>query len=360
MFVRLAGMFLVMLASTTTADVLVQTAAPPSSPAANMSPEAKAYLDHAIALFREQHINSSKMDWPALTSKAYAAVAGARTTADTYPAIWLIIKALGEKHTIFVDPDDAKAEATGKPSGRALPPPLLLPETMRLANGMGVIRLYGFMGSTEQGQEYAASARVKINAMKKSDICRFVLDLRDDTGGNMYPMLNGLSGLLEPGVLGTFETPEGKYIPWTLKDGMVATQSPRDELPVDSPRRNALPVAVLIGPQTASSGEFTAMSFEGRANTRFFGAPSGGYVTANSPIRMSDGAVLVMTTSWGLDRTGKKYTDRIEPDDLTGSGGTAMDAAIKWLSHESCGARRSPLVARTGRPASGYGSEFQD
>lgn len=340
MFVRLAGL-LVLIAMATTASALVDQAAPQRSSAANMSPEAKAYLDRAISLLREQHINGSKMDWPALTDKAYAAATGATKTADTYPAIWLIIKALGEKHTIFVDPDHAKAQATGKPSGSALPPPLLLPEGLRLANGIGVIRLYGFIGSVEQGKEYTASAKAHIRDMRKHGVCRFVLDLRDDTGGNMYPMLNGLSGLLEPGILGTFETPQGKYVPWALKDGVVATQSPQDRLPANSTRQNRLPVAVLIGPQTTSSGEFTAMSFEGRPNTRFFGAPSGGYVTANSPVPLSDGALLVMTNAWGLDRTGKKYTDRIEPDDETGSGGTAMDAAVKWLSRHSCSSRGS-------------------
>lgn len=181
MFVRLVGIALVAVATPTTASPLVEQASPHNSAAASMSPEAKAYLDHAIALFREQHINASKMDWPILTAKAYAAAAGAKTTADTYPAIWLIIKALGEKHTIFVDPDHARADATGKPSGSALPPPLLLPESVRLANGIGVVRLYGFIGSAADGKEYTASAKAKLGELKKHGVCKFVLDLRDDT-----------------------------------------------------------------------------------------------------------------------------------------------------------------------------------
>jgi C-terminal processing protease CtpA/Prc len=78
------------------------------------------------------------------------------------------------------------------------------------------------------------------------------------------------------------------------------------------------------------------MSFEGRQRTRFFGSPSAGFVTANSPIPLPDGAVLVMTVAWGLDRTGKRYVDRIEPDEDTGSGGAALGVAVDWLSHQSC------------------------
>jgi C-terminal processing protease CtpA/Prc len=314
---------------------------------APMSPEAKAYLDKAIALFREQHINSAKMDWPALTQKAYAAAAGAKTTADTYPAIRLIIKELGEKHTNFMEPDRARADATGKPSGSALPPPLLLPEAMRLANGIGVIRLYGFMGSAEEGKAYADAGEKKIAQLKAAGVCKFVVDLRFDQGGNMYPMITALSGLLHDGVLGTFENAQGKLHPWLLKNG-IATEDSESESPAGraSQAPNSLPVAVLLGPMTMSSGEYTAMSFEGRANTRFFGAPSGGYVTANHVVPLSDGAAIVMTSAWGRDRTGRKYTDRIDPDENTGGGGTAMDAAVKWLSAQPCPSGRRAHAAK--------------
>jgi C-terminal processing protease CtpA/Prc len=104
-------------------------------------------------------------------------------------------------------------------------------------------------------------------------------------------------------------------------------------------------VAVLIGPMTGSAGEYTAMSFKGRSNTRFFGSPSAGYVTANHAAPLSDGAVIVMTGAWGIDRTGKKYLDRIEPDEDTGPGSAAIDAAVKWLSAQPC--PKSPDGAAT-------------
>jgi len=46
---------------------------------APMSLQAKAYLDHAITLFQQQHINSAKMDWSAVTSKS---LCGGRRCAD--------------------------------------------------------------------------------------------------------------------------------------------------------------------------------------------------------------------------------------------------------------------------------------
>jgi hypothetical protein len=307
------------------------------SPIPQLAPEARAYLDHAIALFRQQHINSAKTDWPALTAKAYAAAAGAKTTGDTYPAIRLIIKELGEKHTFFIEPDQAKATATGKASGQALPQQLLLPEAVRLANGIGLVRLFGFMGSPEQATLYAQTGISEINQLKAGGVCKFVLDLRPDTGGNMYPMITAVGGLLDEGLLGTFENTQGKFTPWVLRNGIATIGPIADSQPKPTAElKNALPVAVLLGPQTSSAGEFTAMSFIGRAKTRSFGSATSGYVTANQPTPLSDGAVIVMTGAWGFDRTGRKYLDAIQPDEVTGAGGPALGAAIKWLSAQPC------------------------
>jgi hypothetical protein len=303
---------------------------------ASMSPDAKAYLDRAIMLFREHHINSAKMDWPAVTKKAYAAAAGAKTTADTYPAIWLVIRELGEKHTGFVDPDHAKAETTGKASGKASAPSFSVPKAMRLVNGVGVIRLDGFTGSPEQAELYAQTGQTEINQLKVRGVCKFIVDLRFDTGGNMYPMISAVGGLLHEGVLGTFEYANGKFQPWLLNDRTTKVGTISDAEPhANSAAPNSLPVAVLIGPSTASAGEYTAMSFKGRSNTRFFGAPTAGYITANRPIPLSDGAVIIMTAAWGIDRTGKKYVDAMQPDEMRDADGP-FDPALKWLAGQPC------------------------
>ena len=243
---------------------------------------------------------------------------------------------------MFVDPDHARAEFAGKPSGNVQPPPVLLPQVVRLANGIGAVRLFAFMGPPEQSTLYAQTGRTKIDQLKASGVCKFVLDLRSDGGGNMYPMISSVSGLLNNGVLGTFQNSAGQYMPWVLQNGVVTIAPARDS-PTEPVLRSAsaMPVAVLIGPTTASAGKFTAMSFEGRPNTRFFGTPSAGYVTANQPIALPDGAIIAMTTGWGLDRTGKKYLDRIDPDEETGAGAAAEDAAVKWLAAQRC-----PAAAR--------------
>jgi C-terminal processing protease CtpA/Prc len=312
-----------------------ETKAVPTASASSLGPEAKAYIDEAIALFRKSHINAGKMDWPALTAKAYAAVAGARTPRDTYPAIQLIIKELGEKHTVFLDPDTAKAQSTGVSTSTATAPPLMLTEVAKLANGVGLVRLYGFTGSDAWARQYVEHGRSRIAGLQAEGVCRFILDLRSNTGGNMYPMLSALSPLLDDGNLGKFEYADGHMTYWGLKDG-EASETKETFAPVAPKKAATLPVAVLLGQRTASSGEFTAMSFKGRANTRFFGSPTAGYVTGNDPVKLSDGAMILMTDGWGIDRTGRKYVDVVLPDEDTGYGGPTLDAATDWLMRQGC------------------------
>jgi len=304
-----------------------------------MSPEAEAYLQTAIDLFKHQHINRDQVDWPSVTEKARALAHDAKTPADTYPAIRLIIHELGEKHTFFMTPDQVKASQTGKQSGAVAPPQLNLPEGELLAEGPGVIRLQGFGGSATEGKAYASSTQHALARMERDGACGWIVDLRFNSGGNMWPMLNGLSGLFDDGVLGSFDNTAGGNTKWLRQKGAIFVDSPGEHSPepdFEGLHNSGAPVAVLLSKVTVSSGEFTAMAFEGRPATRFFGQTTGGYVTANAPMPMPDGAQIAMTNGWGRDRTGKRYATALVPDEQTDGGQPTLDAALKWLKSQGC------------------------
>ena len=67
---------------------------------------------------------------------------------------------------------------------------------------------------------------------------------------------------------------------------------------------------------TASSGEATAISFIGKTNVRTFGTPSAGLTSANKGFKLSDGKMILLASSYEMDRTGKNYTGKIQPDEL--------------------------------------------
>jgi C-terminal processing protease CtpA/Prc len=164
-------------------------------------------------------------------------------------------------------------------------------------------------------------------------VCRFIVDLRANTGGGMYPMINAVDALLGDGTLGYWQiTGQPPDEPWPNTFGQYGDAASVKR--IDS-LKNA-PVAILIGALTASAGEFTAMAFEGRPNTRFFGETTADLISANEPIPLPDGALLVVSEGWGTDRLHRPYRSAIVPDEATPRGQATLDAAIAWLKKQPC------------------------
>jgi C-terminal processing protease CtpA/Prc len=112
------------------------------------------------------------------------------------------------------------------------------------------------------------------------------------------------------------------------------------------PGLDRVPVAVLIDDATASSAEGVAIALRGRANTRFFGAPTYGVSTSNEGFKLSDGANLVITTGVMIDRNGHDQAHGVTPDEaidphLTAEGrDPALASAGHWVAaHRACPAR---------------------
>lgn len=162
-----------------------------------------------------------------------------------------------------------------------------------------------------------------------NNIKGWIVDLRKNTGGNMWPMLAGLAPLTGAGPLGYFvQNANGKE----SNDVWNAT---RIKVKKSYKLKNPDPkVAVLIGPRTSSSGEMTTVAFIGSDNTRLFGQPTGGYTSANRTFLLSDGSNLLLASSYVADRNQKKYLGKITPDEvITPVPGLDADvnAAVIWL-----------------------------
>jgi len=309
-------------------DVRLEDIGPASPVAADGDPS--AYLEQALGMLRGLHINSASADWPTIEARARASVAGSTQLADAHDAIQRVIADLGERHSFLRPPSPP-------PTGGAMPAPAM--PTHALADGrFGVVRLPGFIGTPEQVAQYSATLRDGLEEMDSTGgVCGWIVDLRGNTGGNMWPMLNGLDPLLGPGPFGIFRAPNGQQTFWVrtaenISIGLAAT----DREPFFTLDAADAPVAVLLGSATASSGEMTAIALAGRSRARTFGAATAGFATANVALPLSDGAMLVITTSYARDRTGREYGGAIMPDEVVEET-AAEEAAIRWLASQgSC------------------------
>jgi carboxyl-terminal processing protease len=179
----------------------------------------------------------------------------------------------------------------------------------------------------------------------KSGLRGWVVDLRENTGGNCWPMLAGIGPILGEGVAGYFasqgSTKEYIYELWGYEHGFSVSEKGLKMVVVTKPYKvkKALPIAVLIGNKTGSSGEVMVTSFKNHPRARLFGEPTGGYSTANWIYNLSDNATIELTTSVYADRKKVHYGKKIEPDvrventaanqDLTND--SVIKEALNWL-----------------------------
>ena len=138
-----------------------------------------------------------------------------------------------------------------------------------------------------------------------------IVDLRENTGGNMYPMITAVSPLLPNGVIFKFKSRK-KLTPITLEYVVKSYQIAPDSI---GKIPSSTPVAILTSPHTGSSGEATLLCFRGLDNVRTFGGPSAGYASGNVTHILADGYMLAITRSCDVARTGEVFcNDPIDPD----------------------------------------------
>lgn len=205
--------------------------------------------------------------------------------------------------------------------------------------------------SSVRNQQKLTFARLLQSQLKAEDAinrCGWIVDLRANQGGNMWPMLVGVAPLLatdprKKEVIGAFNTGAANQI-WSIQAGRVLLDA-RAPVELDSPayvlRHPAPPVAVLLGPNTGSSGEMVALAFRGRPATRSFGKPTAGYSTANMPRPLLDGGMLLLTGSVAVDRNLRGDGGKLKPDVAVGDTEDATAVARSWLIEQpSCKAFR--------------------
>jgi carboxyl-terminal processing protease len=316
---------------------------PQNSPTA-ITPDAAAFLNSALDVMQQHGLHSASLDWTALRLEAFKHAGGAFNPIDTYPAIYWALVQLNDPNSHLrlpagLYPDqiallqqaekDAKSAAPPPSRPEAPPTPFAartLPEghidTVQ-GRTIGYVVLPRCSAKDDDGLLlYAADVRRILTALSAQNPQAWIVDMRGNTGGNMWPMLTGIGPVLGEGTVGAFAAADGS-LPWFYKDGKTGTRTAAGLETVslnlqDGPLRMTAPppVAVLVDSSTANSAEAVAIAFHGRAQTRFFGQQTAGKSTAVQPFKLPDGAEIYLTTAVDADRTGNLFPDGLTPDEV--------------------------------------------
>jgi carboxyl-terminal processing protease len=207
----------------------------------------------------------------------------------------------------------------------------------RLISNKGYILVPSFSPPNkffDEGEKlFAQIIHDEINNIDATNPDGWIVDLRANPGGGSDPMVAGIGPLIGNGIHGYFLNTNNQFYNWSYNDGSYGSVVEQVEgLKVERPyslKNPAPPIAVLVGPATASAGEVTLISFMGLPNVKTFGHDSTGQSTPNIGVYITtDGDVKIgeynrpnltkisfgLTTGLMADRNKNIYGDKISPD----------------------------------------------
>lgn len=298
------------------------------------SGDVKFYLQNMIVHMQRNSINRKVIDWNAFTSKVYIAAGNAQNIDELRGAIRTALELLNDHHSFFIMADGDTLHAYADASSSAFP--FFIPFFTRpdVPADIGYVHVTSVRNISDAvSAAYANDMQDTIRATDAGTLKGWIVDLRHNTGGDMWPMLAGVGPILGEGTAGYFFDSDNNASDWEYLNGS-AIDFGKTIITVDHPyvlKKQNPKVAVLTDRGTASSGEAICVSFKMRNNTRSFGTLTYGVSTSNTQYDLGYNTTLILTTAIDADRTKKIYGKAIEPDVLIDDADSTVKEAIKWL-----------------------------
>lgn len=209
-------------------------------------------------------------------------------------------------------------------------------------------------GDPQAIQAYSHALRTQINILTSRRARWWIIDLRLNGGGNVWPMLGGLQPMLGNGVAFRSLQPHGVEqrfgcagnTAWLEHDASRTPQFTVADVQEFVQPAVCERLAVLIGPWTMSSGEMITVALMSKPHARTFGEPTAGLTTITNFFPLSDGSILVLPTGRVAPPVGAAIVGQIQPAEIVPFGDwpliddATVAAALKWIHEAPAGNQR--------------------
>ena len=275
----------------------------PSGSAAGSPTSPDAYLESVLTIMQTTSVNRAEIDWPAFRATVMERAVGARTVADVFPAILVALQLL----------DDHESYVTTREGALIGPPPVggcggaaRVPEG--LPDTVAYVKVASCDCDGNASTQFAESIQRAIESADRPGLSGWIVDLRGNFGGNMWPMIAGIGPVLGEGSSGgsstTTASTSGSTA--TAPHSASARRSPVLRCPTGSGRSSresrCSPTAGWPARVKPSSCSSRGAPTPGRS-----ALPTCGHHHLQESFRLSDGATLYLATSQHADRTKKRY-----------------------------------------------------
>ncbi|GEM_PF-296409 len=147
----------------------------------------------------------------------------------------------------------------------------------------------------------------------------WIIDLRGNTGGAIWPMLISLLPFYQDGIIGHNVFKKNNFsTAWVKKEGSIflGDQNQSEHYLNDKIYFTVNPkkVFVLIDQKTMSAAEAVVISLKSLSNVEFIGSRTGGYTTNNVDVSLKNLDKLRLTVNYMADNQKKVYKRGIMPN----------------------------------------------
>ena len=287
--------------------------------------EAELTLDKIIVHAENNSLYRENVNWNSLKKEMYSLAKNADSVSQLKPALDLMLKELNDTHGRVFHNMQFLSWYSGETSSHLegidwdiyseiQSGQVYEFKCMLLRDSIGYVRIVGLpMGDNEK---MSADIQNAVCEVLEKGVKSWIIDLRYNGGGNMFPMVEGITAIIGEGIVGgTQGATEAESSVWQIKDGDFyydeQTVALENKCPVSEPPK----VAVLTSLYTASSGEALAVILKNRPQTRFFGNKTHGKVTATDWHQIDSLTAMSISVSYYKDRDDNLYTQFVETEE---------------------------------------------
>jgi carboxyl-terminal processing protease len=290
----------------------------------------KLLLDAVIIKAKETSMYASTVNWDSLQKQMYAKAENAKTIQELKPAFECLLNGLKDYHGKIINAKDYSAiayftdyENLNHPDKRirdsktwkVVNDTALQFDYKMLKDKTAYLKIVG-IGPNVDIQLESRRIRNAVIELSKNKADKWIIDLRYNGGGNMYPMVSGIGTLIGDGIVGKLvNAKKDTLFSWRIKNGNFTYDVPDVVILPNTPKFKKTPkIAVLTSRWTTSSGEVVATCLKGRPNTKFFGEATGSYTTNTNWEVINDQLILTISTGIYCDRNDVVYEKNIPVD----------------------------------------------
>ncbi len=283
-------------------------------------PKMVQYVNDAIDIMEQHSIYRNRISWQQFRQLLFESTEELTELSHAHAAIENALLAIGDNNSGVIPAEEMDALVNdGVESSRLSP---WTPVEAKLIGGrIGYISVPSLVGrNSSRTIPYIVEMHNLMQTIDSEEVCGWIVDLRNNTGGNLGAMLAGIGPVLGSGEAGGGVGPDGKIHVRQFENDRRAYKL-KNRYP---------PVAVLIGGETSGNGEAMALAFVGREMSLTFGAPTAGLTTARWAYPLPDGSFLSLSRGMLTDRIHRIYYGPIQPQ-TKATENEVIDVAAEWL-----------------------------